>query len=333
MGKAKKGKSDDIGDSILATMLAVKMKRNDSCISFVAVMEARSMNHKNQAWRDEWRNLIEQRFIQPATKSGKGGGVFTADYELTQKGDDRVGSPEQKEIKRLMETTVNSTAQEHDRIRKICMNNRAREIFDLLLKHGSMTRKELAATIGISDRGGPFSYGLRQLKRLGYIVVDEKNSQRGKKLLVLSDKAFFDPKDRPEPIPIDPETMNANIEKVYGKEMRKAAANKSSTKIEAKVKTETNTTMKTEHTGGDNCGIHKTENDKENSKRKSTESMDNRKEEPKKTKKSVLVKREDGNGAGDDDCLVDKHDKGAKGSPKGMPMSNVRVKQKEVTKE
>ena len=44
MVKAKKGKSDDIGDSILATMLAVKMKRNDSCISFVAVMEARSMN-------------------------------------------------------------------------------------------------------------------------------------------------------------------------------------------------------------------------------------------------------------------------------------------------
>ena len=111
---------------------------------------------------------------------------------------------------------MNTTAEMHDHIRQLCMNNRAVQIFDLLLKHGSMTRRELAATIGINDRGKTFFYGLQQLRRLGYIVVDEKVSKRGRQLLVLSDKSFMDPKDRPEPIPIDSKMMSANIEKVYG---------------------------------------------------------------------------------------------------------------------
>lgn len=204
-------------------------------------MEARSMNHKNTGWRNEWRNLIEQRFVQPSSKpeSGQNGnGVFTAPYELTETGEEKAGSPEQKEMKRLMEATVSTTQEEHARIRKLCLNNRAVQIFDLLLKHGSLTRKELAATIGISDRGAPFSYGLRHLKRLGYIVVDVNHAVRGRKLLKLSDKAFLDPKDRPEPIQIDPEKMSAKIDKVYGKEMRKASAKKLPSKKETIVTVE-----------------------------------------------------------------------------------------------
>lgn len=222
------GNSGSIGDTILATMMAVQLKRNESSLSFVSLMKARKMNDRNTGWRNEWRTLILGGYIQPVTspQSSKAGGngIFTAAHELTEKGEEKAGSPEQKEIKRLMETTVNTTAQEHERIRKLCMNNRTVQIFDLLLNHGSLTRKELAATIGISDRGGPFSYGLRQLKRLGYVVVDEKASERGKKMLKLSNRAFLNPNDRPEPKPIDRVLMKANIEKVYGKEMRKAAA-------------------------------------------------------------------------------------------------------------
>lgn len=232
--KANKGKPSDngsIADSILATMMAVQLKRNSSSLSFVSLMKARKMNDRNTGWRNKWRKLIQEGYIQPAksnpsseSSKASGNGIFTSDHELTEKGEEKVGSPEQKEIKRLMETTVNTTAQEHERIRKLCMNNRTVQIFDLLLKHGSLTRKELAATIGISDRGGPFSYGLRQLKCLGYVVVDEKASERGKKVLKLSNRAFLNPNDRPEPKAIDPETMKANMEKVYGKEMRKAAS-------------------------------------------------------------------------------------------------------------
>ena len=227
----KSGGNGSIADTILATMMAVQLKRNSSSLSFVSLMKARKMNDRNTGWRNEWRKLIQEGYIQPAkpnpsSESSKAGGngIFTSDHELTEKGEEKAGSPEQKEIKRLMETTVNTTAQEHERIRKLCMNNRTVQIFDLLLKYGSLTRKELAATIGISDRGGPFSYGLRQLKCLGYVVVDEKASERGKKVLKLSNRAFLNPNDRPEPKAIDPELMKANIEKVYGKEMRKAAA-------------------------------------------------------------------------------------------------------------
>jgi hypothetical protein len=243
--KAKRGKSNSklsIADTLLSTMVAVQVRRNESCISFVSLMKARKMNNRNTPWRNEWRNLIEEGYIKPVTSKpssesseGGGNGMFTGNYELTDKGEDQAGSPEQKTIKRLMETTVNTTAEEHARIRKLCMNNRTVELFDLLLNHGSLTRKELAATIGINDRGGPFSYGLRHITRLEYIVVDEKNAQRGKHLLMVSDKAFMNPKDRQEPIPIDPETLRANIEKVYGKEMRKAAAKRSSVKRKATV--------------------------------------------------------------------------------------------------
>jgi len=241
--KGKKGKSgakiSNYAEKILETMLAVKLKRGNCNISFEKMMEARDMSHKNKTWRNTWRDLIEEGFIQPATSSSNSGknGLFTSNYELTDKGEDGAGSPDQKELKRLMEATVNTTKEHHARIRKLCMNNRAVQIFDILLKHGSLTRKEVAATVGINDRGGPFSYGLRGLKRLGYIVVNE-TKDGGKKCLMLSDKAFIDPKDRQEPISIDSEVMSANIEKVYGKEMRQAAARRSSVKKGSTIKVE-----------------------------------------------------------------------------------------------
>jgi hypothetical protein len=206
-------------------------------------MKARKMNDRNTPWRKEWRLLIDEGYIRPV---GNHHGIFTSDHELTDLGEDRSGSPNKlKEIQRLLETPEKTTAEHHAKIRKLCMNNRAVQIFDLLLKHGSLTRKELAATIGISDRGGPFSYGLRHLKQLGFIVV-AKISRRGKKKLVLSDKAFVKPEDRPEPIPIDPKTMSENMEKVYGKEMRKAAAARSKVEIEATIEHEAQIITKTE---------------------------------------------------------------------------------------
>mmetsp|Transcript_23090 Transcript_23090/g.54575 ORF Transcript_23090/g.54575 Transcript_23090/m.54575 type:complete len:309 (+) Transcript_23090:204-1130(+) len=247
--KAKKSKSNahapSTAEKILSTMMAEKLKRNTSSISFVGMMKVRGSNDHNTGWRNVWRKLIKDGYIQEATSrkqsSGSSGGggtpVFTSNYELTDKGENCAGSPDQKKLKELMEATVKTTEEEHARIRKLCMNNRAIQIFDILLKHGSLSRKELAATIGISDRGGPFSYGLRQLKLLGYVVVDETKSGPVKYLMV-SNKAFVDPKDRPEPILIDPEVMSANIDKVYGKEIRKAALVMSSVQKEKNIKVE-----------------------------------------------------------------------------------------------
>ncbi|VEU33383.1 unnamed protein product [Pseudo-nitzschia multistriata] len=257
--KAKKtvgDKAHSIADLLLSTMVQMQVKRNKSCTSYTSIMKARKMNDRNTPWRKEWRSLIEEGFIQPASVSkpatsnsdGGGNGIFTGNYELTEKGEDRAGTPEMKAIKNMIETEAETSEEQHARIRKICMNNRTVQIFDLLLKHGPLTRKELAATIGISDRGAPFSYGLRQLKELGYVVVDAKNSGRGSKALILSDKAFVDPKDRPREIHIDPQILAANLEKVYGREKRAAAAAKSSSLSikEEKVKEESNPAIKNE---------------------------------------------------------------------------------------
>ena len=191
--------------------------------------------------------------LSESSQKGGGNGTFTSRYELTEKGEDHCECPRLRAMKLKIETKAKTSAEQHDKIRKLCMNNRAVAIFDLLLKHGSLTRRELAATVGISDRGAPFSYGLRQLKKLGYIVVDEKIAIRGKKSLMLSDKVFLDPKDRPEPVLIDAERMSANIEKVYGKEMRKAADAKADKKT-VPVKKEMEAAIKTEETEGGNGG-------------------------------------------------------------------------------
>jgi len=232
--KGKVGANDSIADSLLSTMVNVQVKRNNSSISFVSLMKRRKMNDRNTPWRNEWRSLIEMGFIRPAQcgpsasgSDGIGNGVFTATFELTQKGEDRAGTPQQKAMKRLIQTETKTTEERHAQIRNICMNNRTEQIFDLLLKYGSMSRKELAATIGISDRGAPFSYGLRQLKEFGYVVVDEKNSERGRKALMLSEKAFVNPLDRPKKVNLDPNVLEANMKKVYGKEKKKSVTGKS----------------------------------------------------------------------------------------------------------
>ena len=91
------GNSESIGDTILATMMAVQLKRNQSSISFVSLMKARKMNDRNTGWRNEWRTLILGGYIQPVTspESSKAGakGIFTSDHELTEKGEEKAGSP------------------------------------------------------------------------------------------------------------------------------------------------------------------------------------------------------------------------------------------------
>ena len=231
----KKNSSDNVppDEAILASMMDRLVKRNSSSVSFADIMKARKMNDRNTAWRNMWKLLIDRGDIQPSKSKSdsdkESAPVFTSKYELTDQAVDRVATEEQKELKRLMESDVASTEEHHQRIRKICMNKRAVQVFDLLLKHGSYNRKELAATLGINDRGATFHYGLQQLMQLEFVVSDP--SKKGN--IVLSEKSFLLPEDRPEPIPLDPEELAVAMDKVYGKEMSKAQKSKLA-KAEAK---------------------------------------------------------------------------------------------------
>lgn len=104
---------------------------------------------------------------------------------------------------------VRKSTQDHQEIIKngLCAKNKkfSVHIFDLLQEYGPLTRYELAAIIGTSDRSYGFSYGFQELKMTrGYI---EKDEGAGKGKLRLSNKAFLKPEDRPETKPPTPEMM------------------------------------------------------------------------------------------------------------------------------
>lgn len=134
-------------------------------------------------------------------------------------------SPEQKELQELMEKPVKTNDEHQERIKKCYCegwNGRGVEIFDLLLKHGSCKRKEIAALMGISDRGANFHYSLKAL--LDHKFVEKDPNCKG--YIRLSDEAFLSPDDRPDPVEMDPEALAAGMEKVYGKEMSKVQESK-----------------------------------------------------------------------------------------------------------
>lgn len=84
--------------------------------------------------------------------------------------------------------------------KKKLLNDRARDIFDMLMKHGSLARSEMATILKVNDRGHAFSYGLKDLKTKNLLTAD------GKKVR-LSDEAFLSPENRTETVDVDPEVI------------------------------------------------------------------------------------------------------------------------------
>jgi hypothetical protein len=219
-GKAKDVKTKggaSPADAILAKMMDLHLKRGKAATSFGAIMKAKKMNDHNTNWREAWKQLIDDGLILAETT----GGMFTSEFRLTDKGLDHCMSPEQKELRNIMEKPAETNDEHQDRIKKVYCdgwNGRGVEIFGLLLKHGSCKRKEIAALMGISDRGASFNYSLKALH--DHKFVEKDPNCKGN--IRLSDEAFLSLDDRPDPVEMDPEALAAGMEKVYGKEMRKA---------------------------------------------------------------------------------------------------------------
>ncbi|CAB9513126.1 expressed unknown protein [Seminavis robusta] len=84
---------------------------------------------------------------------------------------------------------------------------RSAQLFDLLLRYGSLSRCELAGLVRRKDRGHGFSYSLRELKQQGLVEEDPESGETRVIKLRLSDKVFARPEDRPEPEFIDPRIL------------------------------------------------------------------------------------------------------------------------------
>lgn len=190
-GNAKKKKGAVPGGKPDATLLSKMMEQHEiggDGASFAGILKDLGMNDRNTGWRNVWKELISQKYIEA---SGTGA-VFTSAYKLTEAGVEVAATDEYKQARAFAMANQPKTNEElHERIKKKLMNNRTVQIFELLHEKGSLTRTELSGTIGISDRGAPFSYGLKQLKTLGYVEVDTAISSRGSKKLRLTSKAYL----------------------------------------------------------------------------------------------------------------------------------------------
>ena len=161
--------------------------------SFCGILQGLDMNDRNTSWRNAWKSLSESKLI---SQIKSGGGFYTSGFRLTTKGLEEASTDELKEIM-AKNNTISKQPQTndelHQRIKAKLMNQRGEQIFDLLLKYGSMSRYELAKSLGISDRGAYFSYALQQLKDLGY-AENAIRDRDGKNVVEITVKSFVNGK-------------------------------------------------------------------------------------------------------------------------------------------
>jgi len=175
----KRTKSDSVDDLILAKMMENHYKVGSLSVPFGKLERECGYRPRNNNFRIAFNGHKEE------------GNVISSDgknYQLSEKGVELAGGT----VDVMKKAKTN---QEHqDRI-KSKLKKKGPEIFDLLLDRPLQTRKELASTLGVGDGTHYFSYALKELKDLGYVVVDAKNSKKGKKLLLLSERSFLNSSD------------------------------------------------------------------------------------------------------------------------------------------
>lgn len=191
-GPAFKAKAEGTPKEVLLSqMMEQYTVDKDKSLSFGDILKGLGMNDRNTGWRNAWKDLEKNGLIEAAAGSGS---TFTSGFRLTEKGREEASTEEYEELMKRNKGLgggPKTNEELHERIKGKLMNERGEQIFDLLLQHGTLSRKELAKHLGISDTGAYFSYALQQLKDLGY-AENVSGDGRGKKVR-LTDQAFVDP--------------------------------------------------------------------------------------------------------------------------------------------
>ena len=254
VASAKKIKADDVSSSteslsdpenrLLANLMAYHM-REVNRVSFKKCATDLGFMVRTKSYCKAWSQLIEKGLI---VSCEPGGAKTSADHRLTEAGKAHASTPEYEEFVKD-KTFVAATNQDHqDRIKKRLVNDKSRQrgvqIFDLLLEHGALTRKELCAILNVRSGTHSFSYGLKDLKD------KELVAGVGSEKLRLTDKAFLDPEtDRPTHMS-DQETIDALVSKSkYAGETQKSRSNKSNKKKTKESSTATKTSVPEDDSG------------------------------------------------------------------------------------
>jgi hypothetical protein len=198
-------------DKLLGVMLGHIMQGRET-VSFTQLSEDLGFMDRTTSWRNSWKVLFDDKKFVELAEGGKS--IFKDECRMTQAGKDHAATPEYLEFMKELNFVPKTNKDHQARLKKRMLNDRAVQIFELLLKHGPLSRRELSSMLHCNDRQHKFSYGLKDLKTKNLVEVVEVD---GKKKLILSDKAFRSPEDRPKAVPIDPTILEEGVRAVESK--------------------------------------------------------------------------------------------------------------------
>jgi DNA-binding PadR family transcriptional regulator len=150
-------------------------------LTFEQIFKDLGFKPKNKAIEQAWKEVRAKQLVEEANVSDGAKKYF----QLTPEGIDLVAS---EDYKHQLANPPRTTEELHEQIKKSA-NKYGVQIFDLLLKNGSMSTDELADKCGVSKKGHNFVHGFKQHKTFGYVIKDP-NSKRASWILS-PDKAFI----------------------------------------------------------------------------------------------------------------------------------------------
>jgi hypothetical protein len=150
-------------------------------LTFEHIFKNLGFKPKNKAIEQAWKEVREKGLVEEANVSGGG----KKHFQLTPEGIDFAAS---EDYKNQLANPPRTTEQLHEQI-KASANEYGVQIFDLLLKNGSMSTDELADECGVSKNGHKFFYGFKQHKTFGYVIKDQNNKRAN--WILSPDKAFI----------------------------------------------------------------------------------------------------------------------------------------------
>ena len=172
---------------MLGAMLTYHMNE-DGPINFAKFANDLGIHKGNKAFGTAWKYAKENGTIEEREKG----------FVISEKGIAQASTPEYREFLKDKNFVPQNNDEHQERIKKR-LNETGIKIFDLLQKHGPLSRFALAGMFRSKPGSKTFFYAEQTLRKKGYIEQDPQDKKKKR----LSDKAFRKPEDRPIPVELD----------------------------------------------------------------------------------------------------------------------------------
>lgn len=189
--KKSKPCDNDKEAQLLGVMLEYHMNE-DGAINFAKFASDLGIHKGNKAFGAAWKASKENGTIEE----------FEKGYVISKKGIAQASTPEYKEFLKDKNFVAQNNDEYQERIKKK-LSETGLKIFDLLQKHGPLSRYALAGMLRSKPGSKTFFYAEQNLRKKGYIEQDPQDKKKKR----LSNKAFRTPEDRPVPVDLDAKVL------------------------------------------------------------------------------------------------------------------------------